>query len=130
MVALQNGLYPIKLFSQQLPPYFTFQVFIQDTATAQLRPSIPLSSRASKKYAIVPVRTRVVPHISLYLTRDQLALSVLTQLMPALHGFYRAISSTLYCWTLSQWEALTTHLKVLCSPGIIQACFGYGPAGE
>ena len=39
--------------------------------------------------------------------------------MPALHGFYRAISSTLYCWTLTQWEALTTHLKVLCSPGII-----------
>ena len=39
--------------------------------------------------------------------------------MPALHGFYRAISSTLYCWTLSQWEALTTHLKVLCSPSII-----------
>jgi phosphatidylinositol 4-kinase len=46
-------------------------------------------------------------------------MSVLTQLMPALHGFYRAISSTFYCWTLSQWEALTTHLKVLCSPGII-----------
>lgn len=39
--------------------------------------------------------------------------------MPALHGFYRAISSTFYCWTISQWEALTTHLKVLCSPGIV-----------
>ena len=39
--------------------------------------------------------------------------------MPALHGFYRAISSTFYYWTLSQWEALTTHLKILCSPGII-----------
>ena len=46
-------------------------------------------------------------------------MSVLTQLMPALHGFYRAISSTFYCWTLSQWEALNVHLKVLCSPGII-----------
>ena len=39
--------------------------------------------------------------------------------MPALHGFFRAISSTFYYWTLSQWEALTTHLKILCSPGII-----------
>jgi phosphatidylinositol 4-kinase len=39
--------------------------------------------------------------------------------MPALHGFYRAISSTFYCWTLSQWESLTTHLKILCSSGII-----------
>ncbi|KAF8798204.1 hypothetical protein BYT27DRAFT_7178838 [Phlegmacium glaucopus] len=52
-------------------------------------------------------------------THDSTSLIVLTQLMPALHGFYRAISSTSYCWTLSQWEALTTHLKILCSPGII-----------
>jgi len=49
-----------------------------------------------------------------------LALDVLTQLMPALHGFYRAISSTSYCWTLSQWETLTLHLKALCSSRIIE----------
>ncbi|KAF8969865.1 hypothetical protein BDZ97DRAFT_1937223 [Flammula alnicola] len=47
------------------------------------------------------------------------SLDVLTQLMPALHGFYRAISSTSYLWTLSQWETLTLHLKSLCSPKII-----------
>jgi phosphatidylinositol 4-kinase len=44
-----------------------------------------------------------------------LALNVLTQLMPALHGFYRAISSTSYRWTLPQWETLTLYLKSLCS---------------
>ncbi|KAF9475060.1 hypothetical protein BDN70DRAFT_996680 [Pholiota conissans] len=43
------------------------------------------------------------------------SLNVLTQLMPALHGFYRAISSTSYYWTLSQWEMLTLHLKSLHS---------------
>ncbi|KAF9564367.1 hypothetical protein CPC08DRAFT_705318 [Agrocybe pediades] len=48
------------------------------------------------------------------------SLDVLTQLMPALHGFYRAISSTSYCWTLSQWETLTLHLKSLCSSKIIE----------
>lgn len=48
-----------------------------------------------------------------------LALDVLTQLMPAFHGFYRAISSTSYCWTLSQWKALTLHLKALCSVQVI-----------
>lgn len=44
-----------------------------------------------------------------------LALNVLTQLMPALHGFYRAICSTSYRWTLPQWETLTLYLKSLCS---------------
>ena len=39
--------------------------------------------------------------------------------MPAFHGFYRAISSTSYCWTLPQWVALTSHLKSLCSVQII-----------
>ncbi|KAF8163506.1 hypothetical protein B0H34DRAFT_795214 [Crassisporium funariophilum] len=47
------------------------------------------------------------------------SLDVLTQTMPALHGFYRAISSTSYCWTLAQWEALTLRLQQLCSPEII-----------
>src|SRR6266567_4155678 len=39
--------------------------------------------------------------------------------MPALHGFYRAISSTSYSWTISQWETLTVHLKSLCSTKVI-----------
>ncbi|KAF5380919.1 hypothetical protein D9615_004166 [Tricholomella constricta] len=46
-------------------------------------------------------------------------LSVLTQLTPALHGFYRAISSTSYAWTITQWEQLTTHMNALCSPSIV-----------
>ncbi|KDR73543.1 hypothetical protein GALMADRAFT_227988 [Galerina marginata CBS 339.88] len=47
------------------------------------------------------------------------SLDALTQLMPALHGFYRAISSTSYRWTLAQWETLILHLKVLCSAQIV-----------
>lgn len=47
------------------------------------------------------------------------ALNVLSQLMPALHGFYRAISSTSYSWTLPQWEAFTMCLKRLCSSKMI-----------
>lgn len=39
--------------------------------------------------------------------------------MPSFHGFYRAISSTSYNWTLSQWQTLTTHLRDLSSPNII-----------
>lgn len=47
------------------------------------------------------------------------ALDALTQSMPALHGLYRAISSTPYHWTLSQWQQLTVQLKNLSSPKII-----------
>jgi phosphatidylinositol 4-kinase len=47
------------------------------------------------------------------------SLDVLTQLMPSLHGFYRAISSTAYSWTLEQWRTLTLLLQRLCSSDII-----------
>jgi phosphatidylinositol 4-kinase len=46
-------------------------------------------------------------------------LDVLTQIMPSLHGLYRAISSTSYNWTLSQWQTLTTLLRNLTSPNTI-----------
>lgn len=41
---------------------------------------------------------------------------ILTQLVPALHGLYRAISSTSFPWTIAQWNTLTTQLSFLCSP--------------
>ncbi|KIK08174.1 hypothetical protein K443DRAFT_35139, partial [Laccaria amethystina LaAM-08-1] len=44
---------------------------------------------------------------------------VLTQLAPAFHGLYRAISSTSYPWTVEQWRTLTLHLKSLCSQAIV-----------
>jgi phosphatidylinositol 4-kinase len=47
------------------------------------------------------------------------AFDVLTQLAPALHGLYRAISSTSFTWTITQWEALSTQLNALCSPAIV-----------
>jgi len=39
--------------------------------------------------------------------------------MPALHGFYRAISSTAYGWTIAQWESIHAQFKILCSPSIV-----------
>lgn len=47
------------------------------------------------------------------------AVDVLTQLTPALHGLYRAIISTSYPWSLSQWEQLTIHLNMLVAPEIL-----------
>ncbi|KAF6763882.1 atypical/PIKK/PI4K protein kinase [Ephemerocybe angulata] len=44
---------------------------------------------------------------------------VLTQLYPAIHGLYRAISSTSYNWTVEHWNTLTLHLRALCAPSII-----------
>lgn len=48
-----------------------------------------------------------------------LALDVLTQVTPALHGLYRAISSTSFAWNVIQWDGLTTQLGALCSPTIV-----------
>lgn len=47
------------------------------------------------------------------------ALDILTQLTPALHGLYRAISSTSFQWTTTQWHQLTAHLGGLCVPQVV-----------
>lgn len=47
------------------------------------------------------------------------ALDVLTQLTPALHGMYRAISSRCFTWSLSQWQMLADQLKYMCSPDMV-----------
>ncbi|KAF9526949.1 hypothetical protein CPB83DRAFT_856867 [Crepidotus variabilis] len=44
---------------------------------------------------------------------------ILTQIMPSLHGFYRAVSSTSYSWSLKQWQTMTLLLRTLCSASII-----------
>jgi len=39
--------------------------------------------------------------------------------MPALHGLYRAISSTSFTWTFIQWDRLISHIKTLCSHSVV-----------
>ncbi|KAF7338006.1 hypothetical protein MVEN_02024500 [Mycena venus] len=47
------------------------------------------------------------------------SLDILTQLTPALHGLYRAISSTSFRWTITQWHQLAAHLGGLCVPEVV-----------
>jgi phosphatidylinositol 4-kinase len=47
---------------------------------------------------------------------SHIAVDILTQLTPALHGLYRAIISISYPWTPGQWEQLSTHLDTLIVP--------------
>lgn len=47
------------------------------------------------------------------------AVDILTHLAPALHGLYRAISSTPFPWSLSQWQQITQCLNELRGPSIV-----------
>lgn len=40
--------------------------------------------------------------------------------MPALHGFYRAVSSTSYKWSIDQWRRISLELKKLSSSGVVE----------
>ncbi|CAK5277296.1 unnamed protein product [Mycena citricolor] len=51
--------------------------------------------------------------------RSASSLDILTQLTPALHGLYRAISSTPFKWTISQWHQLAQQLGELCVPAVV-----------
>ena len=47
------------------------------------------------------------------------ALDVLTQLTPAIHGLYRAITSTSFPWTSTQWQKLSIQFNALCSSEVV-----------
>lgn len=40
--------------------------------------------------------------------------------MPALHGFYRAVSSTPYKWSIEHWSRVSQELKKLCFSGVVE----------
>lgn len=40
--------------------------------------------------------------------------------MPGLHGFYRAISSTPYQWSVNEWRRLSQELKKLCTQDVVE----------
>lgn len=48
------------------------------------------------------------------------AFDILIQIMPALHGFYRAISSTPYKWDICQWRRVSQELKKLCYNEVVE----------
>lgn len=48
-----------------------------------------------------------------------LAFAVFTQLTPALHGLYRAISSTSFDWSTDQWTLIANQLSKVCSPEMV-----------
>ncbi|KAF8350539.1 hypothetical protein F5887DRAFT_939764 [Amanita rubescens] len=52
------------------------------------------------------------------------SLELLTQLAPALHGLYRAITSTSYPWDSSQWELLVIELQPICSQEFVDRLNG------
>ncbi|KNZ80366.1 Phosphatidylinositol 4-kinase stt4 [Termitomyces sp. J132] len=47
------------------------------------------------------------------------SISILTQSIPAIHGFYRAISSTSFAWTIDQWGQIAARTNELCSSTIV-----------
>ncbi|KAL4260020.1 PI3/PI4-kinase family protein [Pleurotus pulmonarius] len=44
---------------------------------------------------------------------------ILTHLAPAIHGLYRAISSTPFSWSLFQWQQITKRLNDLRGPSVV-----------
>mgnify|MGYP001426013141 CR=1 FL=1 len=48
------------------------------------------------------------------------ALEILSQVYPAVHGLYRAISSTSFNWTVEHWNTVAQQLQKLCSPSLIE----------
>lgn len=52
--------------------------------------------------------------------RFHLASDILAQFAPSFHGFYRAITSIPFPWSLPEWTSLATHLKDLFEESLVQ----------
>ncbi|KAG2135222.1 uncharacterized protein EDB93DRAFT_1242600 [Suillus bovinus] len=52
--------------------------------------------------------------------KESNSIDVLTHLMPSVHGLYRAITSTLYPWTASQWRILSESLQSLVAIPVLE----------
>ncbi|KAG1741975.1 hypothetical protein EDB19DRAFT_1895006 [Suillus lakei] len=52
--------------------------------------------------------------------KESSSMNVLTHLTPSIHGLYRAITSTLYPWTASQWRLLSDSLQSLVAPPVLE----------
>ena len=48
------------------------------------------------------------------------AFDILTQFAPAFHGFYRAIISIPYQWTIEDWAAISNNLNTLFLPEVVE----------
>ncbi|KAL1668533.1 hypothetical protein GGF50DRAFT_96468 [Schizophyllum commune] len=47
------------------------------------------------------------------------SLDILTQIIPALHGFYRAVTTTSFPWTYKHWHALSAQFATICAPSVV-----------
>ncbi|KAG2100206.1 uncharacterized protein F5147DRAFT_710970 [Suillus discolor] len=52
--------------------------------------------------------------------QESSSIDVLTHLTPCVHGLYRAITSTLYPWTASQWRLLSESLQFLIATPVLE----------
>ncbi|KAK7693961.1 hypothetical protein QCA50_003536 [Cerrena zonata] len=86
------------------------------TVSALLRiSSAHTEHRATATQALIQFTERIMSMLS---SGD--SFDILTQFAPAFHGFYRAIISIPYQWTVGEWTALSNNLNTLFLPEVVE----------
>ncbi|KAI0075272.1 hypothetical protein K474DRAFT_1676500 [Panus rudis PR-1116 ss-1] len=86
------------------------------TVSALLRIStIHPEHRESATGAIIRFTERIV-----HMLQTGESSQILSQFAPAFHGFYRAIISIPFPWSLKEWTALSSHLNELFAPSAVE----------
>ncbi|KAI0782195.1 atypical/PIKK/PI4K protein kinase [Abortiporus biennis] len=70
--------------------------------------------RSQATNAVVKFTDRIV-----FMLRTGKSVDILAQFAPSFHGFYRAIISIPFIWTLSEWASLSNQLNSLFAPEIV-----------
>ncbi|EKM55298.1 uncharacterized protein PHACADRAFT_255820 [Phanerochaete carnosa HHB-10118-sp] len=76
------------------------------------------SSHAEYRGDVMGAITNFVSQIVSMLCKGDSS-DILSQYAPAFHGFYRAIISVPFSWSLEEWTAIATHLNALFSTEVV-----------
>ncbi|THH11990.1 hypothetical protein EW145_g299 [Phellinidium pouzarii] len=96
---------------------------VSTTVSALLRfASLYPQYRSAAASSILEFSSKIIEHL-----KTEHSNIVLTQYAPSFHGFYRAMISSPFTWSLDEWTELTTNLKSLLLPEVVDHLNGLLP---
>ncbi|KAI5120463.1 hypothetical protein M0805_006483 [Coniferiporia weirii] len=88
---------------------------VSETVSALLRfASLYPQYRSAASKSILEFSSKIIEQL-----KTEHSNIVLTQYAPSFHGFYRAIISSPFTWSMDEWTQLTTNLKSLLLPEVV-----------
>ncbi|GJJ07619.1 hypothetical protein Clacol_001823 [Clathrus columnatus] len=86
---------------------------------AELAPKLSKTHTVSAVSGLIDI-LRDIPYIDFDKTLSWTAANIISQFAPSFHGFYRAVISTPFPWSLAEWHDLSLNISDLFLPQVVE----------